>query len=43
MGLLREPLTVKLAARVREDYLGGVKQLLAPSPELVDQALRLGR
>jgi len=40
--LLHEPLPVKLVFAFREDYLGKVKQLLAASPELVDQALRLG-
>ncbi|HEX6583428.1 MAG TPA: WD40 repeat domain-containing protein [Thermoleophilaceae bacterium] len=39
--LLREPLPVKLVFAFREDHLGKVKQLLAASPELVDQALRL--
>jgi WD40 repeat protein len=42
VGLLREPLPVKLLFAFREDYLGGVKQLLSARPELVDQALRLG-
>ncbi|MCA1700916.1 MAG: hypothetical protein LC790_19250, partial [Actinobacteria bacterium] len=42
VGLLREPLAVKLVFAFREDYLGRVKQLLAARPELVDQALRLG-
>jgi len=42
VGLLREPLAVKLLFAFREDYLGRVKQLLAARPELVDQALRLG-
>jgi WD40 repeat protein len=40
--LLREPLPVKLLFAFRDDYLGGVKQLLSARPELVDQALRLG-
>jgi WD40 repeat protein len=39
--LLREPLPVKLVFAFREDHLGKVKQLLAASPELVDQSLRL--
>ena len=39
--LLREPLPVKLLFAFREDYLSKVKQLLAASPELVDQGLRL--
>ena len=42
VGLLREPLPVKLLFAFREDYLGRVKQLLGSVPELVDQALRLG-
>ena len=40
--LLHEPLPVKLLFAFREDHLGKVKQILAASPELVDQALRLG-
>jgi len=40
--LLREPLPVKILIAFREDYLGGIKQLLGACPELVDQALRLG-
>jgi hypothetical protein len=42
VGLLREPLPVKLLFAFREDQLGPVKQLLSARPELVDQALRLG-
>ena len=41
VGLMREQLPVKLLFVFREDYLGKVKQLLAASPELVDQGLRL--
>src|SRR5207247_2075496 len=40
--LLRdEVLPVKVLLVFREDYLARIKQLLAPLPELVDQALRL--
>ena len=41
VGLLREPLAVKLLFVFREDYLGKIKHLLAAVPELVDQFLRL--
>jgi WD40 repeat protein len=41
VALLREQLPVKLLFVFREDHLGKVKQLLAASPELVDQGLRL--
>jgi WD40 repeat protein len=41
VGLLREPLAVKLLFVFREDYLSKVKRLLAAAPELVDQALHL--
>jgi WD40 repeat protein len=40
-ALLRQTLPVKLLLVFREDYLGKVKELLASSPELVDQGLRL--
>ena len=40
--LLDGPASVKLLFAFREDYLGRIKQLLAASPELVHQALRLG-
>jgi WD40 repeat protein len=40
-GLMRQSLPVKLLFVFREDYLGRLKELLAPCPELVDQALRL--